>query len=194
MQTVFTAMKDSQQVIDEGSQRVAKIVKRLRAFARLDEAELQLADIHQSIEEALQLLPPGWDKHITLVRSYGQLPKFTFFPSRINQALNNVFVNAVEAIKRKGQIKITTRTEDKSAVIVIQDNGVGMSSDVREHIFDPGITTKSRGVGTGLGMAISFQIVRDHRGNIQVESKEGKGTTVTLTLPLNLERQARAKS
>jgi PAS domain S-box-containing protein len=193
MKTVLTAMKSSQQVIDEGSQRVAKIVKRLRAFARLDEAELQLADIHQSIEEALQLLPTGWDERITLVRSYGQLPKFTYFPSRMNQALNNVLVNAVEAIKGKGKIHIATLVEKESAVIAIQDSGVGMSPEVKEHIFDPGITTKSRGVGTGLGMAISFQIIRDHRGSIAVDSEVGKGTTVTLTIPLELERKCEAQ-
>jgi PAS domain S-box-containing protein len=189
MHKVLDAMKKSHHVIDEGSQRVARIVKRLRAFARLDEAELQLGDIHQSIEEALQLLPAGWDQRITLVRAYGQLPKFTYFPSRMNQAFNNVFVNAVEAIAETGEIRITTRLADDSAVITIQDTGVGMSPEVREHIFDPGITTKSRGVGTGLGMAISFQIMRDHQGNITVDSEAGKGTIVTLTMPLDLEQR-----
>jgi PAS domain S-box-containing protein len=188
MQKVLAAMKSSHQVIDEGSQRVARIVKRLKAFVRLDEAELQLGDIHQSIEEALQLLPTGWDKRVTLVRSYGQLPEFTYFPARMNEALNNVFINAVEAIKEKGKMEITTRVADGSAVITIEDNGVGMSPEVREHIFDPGMTTKSRGVGTGLGMAISFQIMRDHQGSITVESELGKGTTVTLAMPLDLER------
>jgi signal transduction histidine kinase len=160
----------------------------LKAFVRLDEAELQLGDIHQSIEEALQLLPTGWEKRVTLVRSYGQLPEFTYFPARMNEALNNVFINAVEAIKEKGKMEITTRVADGSAVITIEDNGVGMSPEVREHIFDPGMTTKSRGVGTGLGMAISFQIMRDHQGSITVESELGKGTTVTLAMPLDLER------
>jgi len=184
---ILAAIKNCQQVIEEGTQRVATIVQRMKAFARLDESELQLASVHQCIEDTLHLLPQGWEERISLVRSYGQLPEIVCFPARVNQVLYNLLVNAVESIEGEGEIRIQTRMEGDFVVIAINDTGVGIPANVKEHIFDLGFTTKSSGVGTGLGLAICYQIMQEHNGQIEVESEVGKGSTFTMVLPLNLK-------
>ena len=183
-QKLLRAIKNCRQVVEEGTQRVATIVQRMKAFARLDEAELQFTDIHQCLEDTLHLLPRGWEERISLVRSYGQLPEIFGSPAGLNQSLYNVLLNAVESIEGKGEIRIQTRMEGDFAAIAIEDTGVGIPPDVKERIFDPGITTKSRGVGTGLGLAICYQIIEEHKGKIEVESEVGEGSTFTLFLPL----------
>jgi len=186
---LLTAIKRCQQVVEEGTERVATIVQRMKAFARLDEAELQLADIHRCIEDTLRILPRGWEEHINLVRSYGQLTDIFCYPAGVNQVLYNVLVNAVESIEGEGEIRIQTRMEEDFAVIEIHDTGVGIPADVKEHMFDPGFTTKSRGVGTGLGLAICYQIMQEHNGRIKVESEVGKGSMFTIILPLDLKNR-----
>jgi len=183
-QKLLRAIKNCRQVVEEGTQRVATIVQRMKAFARLDEAELQFTNIHQCIEDTLHLLPRDWEERISLVRSYGQLPEIFCHPAGLNQSLYNVLLNAVESIEGKGEIRIQTRMEGDFAAIAIEDTGVGIPPDVKERIFDPGITTKSRGVGTGLGLAICYQIIEEHKGKIEVESEVGEGSTFTLFLPL----------
>ena len=96
----------------------------------------------------------------------------------------NLLVNAAHAIQGKGKILIRTRLENECAIIEIGDTGVGIPEENLERIFDPGFTTKQSGIGTGLGLSIVYQIIQDHRGKIEVESKIGQGTTFRLTLPV----------
>jgi len=190
---LLRAIENCQKVVEEGTERVATIVQRMKAFARLDEAELQLTNVHQCIEDTLHLLPRGWEERINLVSSYGQVPDFFCYPAQVNQALYNVLLNAVEAIEGEGEIRIQTRMEDDFVAIAIEDTGMGIPPDVKERIFDPGITTKSRGIGTGLGLAICYQIIEEHKGKIEVESVVGAGSRFTLFLPLNLRRSKKGK-
>jgi signal transduction histidine kinase len=103
----------------------------------------------------------------------------------------NILDNAVGAIKQTGDVWIRIKTDEmyKKLIIDIEDNGEGMDQDVIDKVFDPFFTTKPVGQGTGLGMSITHKIVKNHQGEIDVQSVKGKGTKFTVTLPINLDRE-----
>ncbi|UCF04701.1 MAG: PAS domain S-box protein [bacterium] len=179
---------DSNKVIRTGAERVINIVRRLRSFARLDEAELKTVDVHEGLEDTLTLVHHELKHDVTVVKDYGDVPPIPVFPGRLNQVFLNILVNARQAIKGKGTITITTAVKSGNVHISIKDTGVGIAREHLEKVFDPGFTTKGVGVGTGLGLSICYQIVQDHHGAITVESEIGKGTTFTIVLPLNLDK------
>jgi len=182
LKTLFGVMSDARDVVRTSTGRVDGIVKRLKSFARLDEAELKEIDLHECIEDTLVLLHHELEG-TRLVKSYAELPRITCFPGQLNQVLLNVILNARQAIAEGGEITVTTTREGDRARIDIRDDGVGIAPEALGRVFDPGYTTKGVGVGTGLGLAIAYRIVRDHRGDIRIASEPGKGTTVTITLP-----------
>ena len=118
---------------------------------------------------------------------FAPTPEVKCSPSQINQVLVNLLNNAAQAIGEKpdGKIEVRTRAGDSNIYIDVSDNGKGMSTDVLNQIFEPFFTTKGAGEGTGLGMAISQQIMEQHNGDINAVSTVGVGTTFTLTLPIN---------
>jgi PAS domain S-box-containing protein len=187
LKSLFAMIDESNQVIRSGASRVAEIVRRLRSFARLDEAELKKVDIHEGLEDTLTLVHHEIKHNIQVVRDYGQIPPMSVYPSRLNQVFLNVINNARQAIHDKGTIAIKTWVEDKTANIAISDDGIGIPPENLSRIFDPGFTTKGVGIGTGLGLSICYQIIKDHRGRIDVESEVGKGTTFTIRIPTNLD-------
>ena len=188
LKSLFAMIDESNQVIRSGASRVAEIVRRLRSFARLDEAELKKVDIHEGLEDTLTLVHHEIKHNIRLVRDYGKLPSMSVYPSRLNQVFLNLINNARQAIRDKGTITIRTWVEDKTAAIAITDDGVGIPKENLSRVFDPGFTTKGVGIGTGLGLSICYQIVKDHRGRIDVESEVGKGATFTVRIPTNLDK------
>lgn len=186
---ILKVIEDANRVVASGSDRVTNIVRRLRSFARLDEAELKEADIHEGIEDTLVLIHHEIKHHIELEKDYGVLPLISCYPGRLNQVLLNLLINAKQAIRSEGKIRIKTWHEAGKIFISISDNGVGIPAEHLQKIFDPGFTTKGVGVGTGLGLSIVFRIVReDHRGEISVESEPGVGTTFTVAIPDNLDQ------
>jgi PAS domain S-box-containing protein len=187
LKSLFKIIDDANQVIRSGSSRVGEIVRRLRSFARLDEAELKKVDVHEGLEDTLLLVHHEIKHNIELVRDYGTVPPISVYPSRLNQVFLNLLNNARQAIRGKGTITLKTRVEDKMVSIAIQDDGIGIPSENLSRIFDPGFTTKGVGVGTGLGLSICYQIIQDHRGRIDVESEPGRGTTFTIRIPMNLD-------
>jgi len=187
LKSLFAMIDESNQVIRSGASRVAEIVRRLRSFARLDEAELKKVDVHEGLEDTLTLVHHEIKHNIQIVRDYGTLPLMSVFPSRLNQVFLNLINNARQAIHNKGTITLRTWVEDKTASIAITDDGVGIPKENLPRVFDPGFTTKGVGVGTGLGLSICYQIVKDHRGRIDVESEVGKGATFTVRIPTNLD-------
>ncbi len=177
-------LEESTKVTRDASERVARIVKSLRNFARLDEAERKKADLHEGLDSTLTLLRHELKGGIEVVKDYGTLPEIDCFPNQLNQVFMNILVNACHAIEERGTITISTRAEKDVAVVRISDTGKGIKAEHLQKIFDPGFTTKGVGVGTGLGLSISFRIVQDHHGTIEVESVHGRGTTFTVRLPI----------
>ena len=165
LEKALTALEQVASVNREACERIVKIVRGLRNFARLDEAER---------------------KRIDVVREFGDLPEIECFPSQVDQVFMNLLVNAIQAIDGDGTITVRTSASDAHVRLEFRDSGRGVRPDVLPRIFDPGFTTKGVGVGSGLGLAICYQIVRkDHGGEISVDSNIGEGTTFTVMLPIH---------
>lgn len=178
--------------INEGASRTAEIVKSLRIFSRLDEADLKLADLNEGLESTI-IIVNNMLNHVEVVRNYGTLPLINCYPGKLNQVFLNIISNALFAISEKfgetsgGKLTVSTSCDDNYAWITIEDNGTGMSEETKRKIFDPFFTTKDVGQGTGLGMSIAFNTIQKHNGSISVETQQGAGTKFTLQLPIHQE-------
>ncbi len=188
LKTTYDIINDSAKVIKSGTDRVTNIVRRLKSFARLDEAEIKEVDIHEGLEDTLTLIHHELKHNIEVKKNYGDIPLISCFPGQLNQVFLNLFINSKQAIKGKGIIQISTEVKNNMVHIAVKDNGSGIAKESLNKIFDPGFTTKGRGVGAGLGLSICYQIIQAHRGEIKVESVLGRGTTFTIILPMDLEK------
>jgi signal transduction histidine kinase len=178
------------EVSREACGRIDGIVRSLRNFARLDEAERKPADLHEGLDSTLTLVAHLLRERISVVRDYGSLPQVDCYPNQLNQVFLNILVNAAQAIEGKGEIRLCTRLLPgavEQACVEISDSGAGIPPEILKRIFDPGFTTKGVGVGTGLGLAICYRIVANHKGRIEVDSSPGKGTTFRILLPVRAE-------
>lgn len=169
-------------VIDkEAIARINRLVVSLRKFVRLDEAELQEADINKEIDLTLDLIRHETKNRIKIVKNYSELPPIKCYPNMLNQVFMNILVNAAHAISGEGQITIDTSYNENCLNVKIKDTGCGIEDT--DKIFFAGYTTKGVGVGTGLGLAISQKIIEKHNGKIEVESELGKGSIFSITIP-----------
>ncbi|MEZ4755216.1 MAG: 7TM diverse intracellular signaling domain-containing protein [Flavobacteriales bacterium] len=192
--TTLEEMEDIVASIAEGSSRTAEIVRGLRNFSRLDEDDLKEADLNEGIRSTLAVLAPQYRDKVAIELDLQELPKVECFPGKVNQVFMNIITNAIQAtVNRPGDrprvVHVRTARAGDRALVSISDNGVGMTSEVIERIYDPFFTTKPVGEGTGLGMAIVYGIVQEHQGDIRVESSPGIGTTFHLELPVRHLRQ-----
>lgn len=174
---------------EDGARRTRDIVLGLRNFSRLEESKMKAVDLHESIDNTLNLLAGETKNRIQIVKDYGKLPQVNCYASQINQVFMNILSNAVQAIEGNGNIWITTKLLQKPdgrefAQISFQDSGKGMTPQVMEKIFDPFFSTKGVGQGTGLGLSISYGIIQSHGGEIHVKSQMGIGTEFIVQIPL----------
>ena len=172
----------------QGVTRVADIVRNLRGFARLDQAAVDQADIHEALRTAVEMLRGRLDRRlITVEERLGELPLVAGSPAQLNQVFLNLLVNAMQAIESThrddGKIAISTESANGEVVVEVADNGCGIADENLPQIFDPFFTTKDVGDGTGLGLSITHSIVQDHGGRLEVESVVGQGTRFRVFLP-----------
>jgi signal transduction histidine kinase len=177
-------LRDNNNVALTASKRIVQIVRSLKNFARLDQAEFQDVDVHEGIDSTLTLIHHEIKNRIEIIKEYGTLPLVSCYPNQLNQVFMNLLVNASQAIDGKGTIKIKTEALDENVRISITDDGRGILEKDLKRIFDPGFTTKGVGVGTGLGLAISYNIIEKHAGKIEASSEKNSGTTFVITLPV----------
>lgn len=175
-------LSDINEIDKEAVNRISNIVTSLKKFVRLDEAELQEADINKELDLTLELIRHETKNRIEIVRNYGEIPAIKCFPNMLNQVFTNILINACQAIEGKGKIIITTEYSDKKLVVKIKDNGKGIPQNQLSKIFSAGFTTKGVGVGTGLGLAICTKIIEKHKGEITVNSEIGKGSEFVITI------------
>lgn len=172
----------------EAAQRISNIVKSLKRFVRLDEAEFQKADINKEIDLTLKLLTHELGNNIEIIKNYSAIPEVMCSVNMLNQVFMNLLVNACHSIKQKKQkgiIVITTMADEKFLTVKIKDNGTGIPSEIQSKIFNAGFTTKRIGIGTGLGLSISKKIAELHKGSISFVSKQNEGTEFTVSIPVN---------
>jgi two-component system, NtrC family, sensor kinase len=181
--------------LKSGAERIQEVVLSLRNFCRLDEAQLKRADIHEGLENTLLLIAHRLQPNINLVKKYSQLPRIDCYPAQLNQAFINIISNAIDALEEvQGKaiptIVIRSETIDNRWIRVsVWNNGTAIPGEVKDQIFDPFFTTKTVGKGTGMGLAICYQIVKKHQGKIEVTSEPEKGTEFTITLPIQTEQE-----
>jgi signal transduction histidine kinase len=173
----------------DGASRTKKIVSDLRNFAKKDEGGLtDIVDLNDLIKNHLNLTTKQVKKYASLeVELEDNIPKFKGNINKLEQVLLNLVMNASEAIENEnGLIKLKTEFDPQKneIILIVSDNGCGMSEATRKNIFDPFFTTKRKLGGIGLGLSITYGIVKDHLGTIDVNSKVGQGTTFTIHIPV----------
>jgi len=169
----------------EGAQRICDVVKNLRLFSRLDEAELKKIDIHEGIDSTIRLLSRYYTAgKIVLRRDYADLPMVNCYAGQLNQVWMNLLGNAAQAVHDQGEVWVSTSIDGEWISVVIRDNGSGIPDEDLTRIFDPFFTTKPVGEGTGLGLSISYGIIVRHGGAITVTSAVGSGTSFTVKIPV----------
>ena len=172
----------------EGLHRVRDIVRNLRDFARLDEAEFKEADLNAAVETTIEIVGfQARERGVRVDTAFEPLPPVLCHPGKVNQVFLNLLVNAIQASEPGGAVVIRTRAEAAGVVVEVRDDGCGIRPEHRSKLFEPFFTTKPVGQGTGLGLSVSFGIVRDHGGAIEVESEVGRGSTFRVRLPLRPE-------
>lgn len=175
-------LTDINEIDKEAVNRISNIVTSLKKFVRLDEAELQEADINKELDLTLELIRHETKNRIEVIRNYGEIPVIKCFPNMLNQVFTNILINACQAIDGKGTISISTEYKDKNLIVKIKDSGKGIPQNQLNKIFSAGFTTKGVGVGTGLGLAICAKIIEKHKGEITVNSEVGKGSEFVITI------------
>jgi PAS domain S-box-containing protein len=194
-----------------GTTRIRDIVKSLRSFSRLDEAELKSIDLHEGLESTLMIIQSrlrgqssGQNSRadIQVIKDYTKIPTVECYGGQINQVFLNLLTNAIDAIEDAAKqsseptaenLVITIRTEqiDQHWVrVAIADTGIGIPAAIQSRIFDPFFTTKEVGKGTGMGLSICYQVVTEkHRGRLTCQSEQGRGTEFWIDLPVNYSHE-----
>ncbi len=185
--------RDSIEKIVIQANRCRDIIRGLLDFARQRKPDKTLCDVNSVLQECVSLIE---NQAIFLniqidINLKKDLPMVIIDPSQIERVFMNMIINASEAMDGNGQLTLTTRSNPESnfVEVVFKDTGHGISEEHKEKIFDPFFTTKETGHGVGLGLAISYGIVKEHEGSITVDSEIGKGTTFTIRLPIMVEEK-----
>jgi two-component system, NtrC family, sensor kinase len=174
----------------KGADRISMIVKSLRNFARLDQAEQKEVDLHEGLDSTILLLQHRLGSSIQVECQYGQMPLVQCYPAQLNQVFMHVLNNAIDVLKQNEhqhdkKISVTTKVLDNNHIqIQIQDNGPGIPLAIQEKIFDPFFTTKPVDEGRGLGLSVSYRIIQEHLGQINVVSPPDQGACFVIELPV----------
>lgn len=201
----FSRIRQQLALVHDGTQRLARIVSDLRHFSRLDESESQLACPGEGLAATLNLVRAQYGDRLQIVLQEGdQQASGLCYPAALNQVFMNLAVNACQAIVARAQQEGRQalplgKLQVETAVFLhegrcywqarFQDDGQGMDAATQQHIFEPFFTTKGVGEGTGLGLSVSYGIIRKHHGEIQVSSLPGVGSCFTLNIPLQTQDQ-----
>ena len=181
--------------VNYGVTRTIEIVKGLRVFSRLDEEEIKKANINENLDATLVLLRNKTKNRVKVSKYYDEkMAEIDCYPGQLNQVFMNILNNGIQAIpedRKDGEIKIYTEELDDNIVVRLTDNGVGIPEKIKNRIWEPFFTTKPVGVGTGLGMSITYGIIEKHNGKIELASEVGKGTEFAIYLPKKLQPETK---
>jgi signal transduction histidine kinase len=174
--------------IEQSARRISELVSAIKSYTYMDQGKWQDVDIHHDLDNTLLILKHKL-KNIQVERNFcSDLPRIAARGSELNQVWTNLIDNAVDAMNGNGTLALITRYENNFVMVEITDTGPGVPAHVLPHIFEPFFTTKEVGKGTGLGLDITYRIIQQHRGTIEVQSKPGQ-TRFIVRLPLQQESQ-----
>ncbi len=182
-----TLVDESLAKIIHNAERCGRIVKSVLQFARQEKTEKWMEDLNTIVEHAVTVLQPYAEQRgasLTCLLD-DDLPAVILNPLEIEQVFLNLLRNAVESAERDTRVLVRTEATEDAVRVIVKDNGRGMNTEQKQHLFDPFYTTRQREGGTGLGLSIVHGIITDHGGTITVESQEGAGSTFTVELPIS---------
>ncbi len=177
--------------VDEGLERVKDIVANLRSFARTQPGDREEVNVTAALESALKIIHNQTKYHCLLAVDMAIESCLRGNTNELIQVFINIVLNAAQAIRKQGNIKIVGREQEKNIVITITDDGIGIPAENLGKVFDPFFTAKPMGEGTGLGLSVSYGIIKSLCGTITVDSEESVGTTFTISLPKEQRGEAR---
>lgn len=177
-------LKEAGNLNQTAFKRIDSIIKSLSNFSKLDQTEMELTDINESLKSVVLLTSNLWKRRIIMHEEYGTIPQIKGFSGLINQVFMNLIVNAIHAIPDKGDIYLKTWHQDNMILVSVKDTGTGIEEAIMPHIFETGFTTKKQGSGSGLGLSISKSIITKHHGKIDVKSKPSEGAEFIVTFPV----------
>ncbi|MFA5834747.1 MAG: ATP-binding protein [Bacteroidota bacterium] len=185
-----TVLEDSKTMLSQalvGTDRIQELIRNLREFSRLDEADLAKVDLNNALDATLVIANNVIKNKAVVKKDFQPNLSAECFPAQYNQVILNLLTNAAQAIEGQGTISIRTYKEPGNpdmAVVKISDTGKGIPKENLGKIFEPFFTTKKIGEGTGLGLSISYKIIEKHGGSIKVESEIGRGTDFYVRIPV----------
>lgn len=175
--------KDFREVVPREIDRLNNLVEGLVRLGRTPKLQFSQVDLNALLENTLKLYEGRCrSHHIRIARELGRLPEIKADPEQLNQVFTNLVLNAIQAMPGGGTLTISSQRRDDLVMIEIADTGRGIAEEKLKDIFEPFFSTKEEGMG--LGLAITYKIIKDHHGEIEVESNVGKGTRFSLALPL----------
>jgi two-component system NtrC family sensor kinase len=177
------AIANSNRVMSEATDRVAGIVQNLRSFARLDEAESQVASLEEGLDSTVAVMESQIPDGIAVVKEYGDISPIFCSPGQLNHVFMHLIRNATQAMGQQGEITISTSQNPEKVYVRIRDTGPGIPAEQLEHIFDFRFKAGESRVKMGLGLVADYNIIQAHDGDMSIESEVGEGTEVTVTLP-----------
>ncbi|MBI5880102.1 MAG: cyclic nucleotide-binding domain-containing protein [Chloroflexi bacterium] len=186
--------------VSKSAERISEIVKAVKTYSYLDQAPVQEVNVQEGLENTLVILRHKIKQGVTIKKEYAvDLPRIEALGSELNQVWTNIMDNALDALKpqleqgKPAELVVRTFTQDEHVVVEIQDNGPGIPEEIRDRIYEPFFTTKSPGIGTGLGLHITYNIVvHKHHGQIKLFSEPGC-TRFQVWLPVRFDRAQLAK-
>jgi len=196
-ETDYNFIKEKLELVKKQITRISKIIRDLVDFSRPSDYELKSTDINDNLKEAIEIVKVGKKtKDINFISHLDEsIPSVPLIADQIQQVFVNILINAVDAIAEKKEkyksgeesfIKVATSIKDATIMVVFDDNGIGIPEESLSKVFEPFFTTKKEGKGTGLGLWVSYGIIKSSHGDIKVESADNKGTTFIINFPLNL--------
>jgi two-component system NtrC family sensor kinase len=168
------------------TERLSEMLRNMLSFSKPEEETRKKINVNELLEGILLMMEKQMkEANVKVVTRFKpEIPEIMASTNQMRQVILNLFKNAKEAMPRGGTLTVRTEKEDTKVLIRIQDTGAGIPEEIRNKIFEAFFTTKQKVKGVGLGLSVCYGIIKDHGGEIRVDSKEGRGTTFTISLPI----------
>jgi signal transduction histidine kinase len=176
------------ETVKKSTQRISTVLSGMMQLSSSSYSSHEKCELHTIIDNCMAILNYHLTDRIRIEKNYNNEPIYiSGNPGQLHQAIISIMINAVQAIKSEGVISFTTTVDQQQAFVSIADNGCGIDDCNLPHVTDPFFTTKDPGKGSGLGLSITYTIIKNHGGKLKIDSNKSKGTTVHISLPIIIQ-------